>query len=207
MKKNIILAAGIFSIILFSGCSTMKVTQVDKKHKLEYVCIEDNPKVKVDDFIPTVEKIFHDYGIATDVYAKNKVPAYCDVKMKYTALRSWDIGTYLSFAEVNLYKGRKSVGHAEYGMTGKGGLDLSKWASVKSKMTPVIEKLLSQYDKKEITFDKDKYKKDRAKRSVKTKNTGLTLEDKLKKIKKMKEDGVISTEEYLKKREQLIDSY
>jgi len=207
MKKNIKFAIGILVVILFSGCSTMKVTQIDKKHKLEYLCIEDNPKVKVNDFIPVIEKKFHSYGIATDIYAKNRIPEYCNVKMEYTALRSWDIGTYLSFAEVNLYKDGKSVGHAEYGMTGKGGLDLSKWASVKSKMTPVIEKLLSQYDKKKITFDKKKYKKNKVNSTKKTKPIELTLEDKLKKIKEMKQNGLITTEEYLKKREQLIESY
>lgn len=65
--------------------------------------------------------------------------------MTYTALRSWDFTPYLSHAELRMFKGDERVAYAEYHLTGKGGFDFSKWDSVRSKMTPVVEELLSQY--------------------------------------------------------------
>ncbi|MDQ7060233.1 MAG: Sbal_3080 family lipoprotein [Sulfurimonas sp.] len=188
------------SIVLFSGCSTMLVEAVDKKHALEYVCIENNPKVIVDDFIPVVENIFHEHGIATDVYDKDGLPKSCKIKMTYTALQTWDITTFLAYAEIHLFKGMNKIGYAEYDMIGKGGLDLSKWSSVKTKMTPVIEKLLAQYEKREITFNKNIYKKEVTK-------ANLTLEEKLVKLKKMKDDSLITDDEYLRKKQQLLSDY
>ena len=72
-------------------------------------------------------------------------PEHCEYRLTYTALRSWDFSAYLSHAELRLYKGSKKIGYAEYHLKGKGGLSLTKWASVKSKMVPVINELLEQY--------------------------------------------------------------
>ncbi len=144
--KNIIY--GVLSLIFIfnlSGCSTKIVEPIDKKYELSHVCIEDNPKVIVTDFIPVVEDTFQSHGISTEVYYRNSIPADCSITMTYTALRRWDLSPYLSHAELRLYKKKKKIGYAEYHLTGGGGLDLSKWASVKSKMTPVIEDLLRQY--------------------------------------------------------------
>lgn len=131
--------------LLFAACSTKTVEIVDKKHALVNVCIEDNPKVIVDDFIPVVTDLFDKHGITTQVYYGVDMPKSCEVKMTYTATRHWDITPFLSHAELRLYKEGKKIGYAEYHLTGGGGFDFSKWASVKTKMTPVIEELLLQY--------------------------------------------------------------
>jgi len=140
MKKLALLSV----IILFAGCSAIDVKQVDSSHNIDHVCIEDNPKVIVADFVSTVEDVFHDHGITTEVYSGN-MPDNCAFKLTYTALRSWDFSPYLSHAELRLFKGRERIGYAEYHLKGKGGFALNKWASVESKMTPVVNQLLAQY--------------------------------------------------------------
>jgi hypothetical protein len=195
--KKILTFIGL-ATFLFTGCASHKVNPVDKKHNMQYVCIVNNPKVIVKDYIPVVEDIFHEHGIATDIYDKDKIPAYCNVKMKYTVLRKWDLAPFISYANVDLFKNGVQIGYAEY--SNKGGFDFGKWGSSKEKITPILEKLLVQYEKKAINFDKSKYKKEELTMEV-------SLKDKLTEVKKMYKDGLITEEEYTAKRKQLLSDY
>lgn len=134
----------IFCCIFLTGCTAIEVMQVESSHNLKHVCIENNPKVIVSDFLSTVEDVFQDHKITTEVYS-GELPKRCEFKLTYTARRSWDFTPYLSHAELRLFKDSERIGYAEYHLKGKGGLSLNKWASVKSKMTPVVNQLLSQY--------------------------------------------------------------
>ncbi|WGL16971.1 Sbal_3080 family lipoprotein [Microbulbifer bruguierae] len=140
MKKIALLTA----VTFFAGCTAIDVKQVDSSHQIDHVCFENNPKVIVADFVSTVEDVFHDHHITTEVYSGRK-PEHCNFKLTYTALRSWDFSPYLSHAELRLFKGRERIGYAEYHLNGGGGFALNKWASVESKMTPVVNQLLAQY--------------------------------------------------------------
>jgi len=200
IMKKIILLVGIFTIILLSGCSTKTVVPVSSEYQLNHVCIEDNLKVKVGGFLGVVTDIFNEHGISTEKYEINDKPTYCEVKMTYTATQKWDMAIYLNHAELRLYKNNQKIGYAEYHLTGGGGLDLSKWASVKSKMTPIVEELLAQYEKKDVPIRKNNFKKQ-------TTVQKMTIEVKLKKIKKMHNGGLITDHEYTTKRKQLLNNY
>lgn len=141
MKKTLLFVA----VLGLSGCTAVDVNQISRAHQVDHVCIENNPKVIVDGFVDTVTNIFHQRGISTETYATGMQPDHCEVVMMYTALRSWDFAPYLSYAELTLLKDNKRIGYAEYRLRGKGGLALNKWASVESKMTPVVQQLLGQY--------------------------------------------------------------
>ncbi|WP_417683221.1 Sbal_3080 family lipoprotein [Pseudidiomarina aquimaris] len=140
--KNLILCG---LALALTGCTAIDVNQVSRAHQVDHVCIENNPKVIVDGFVDTVTDIFYQRGISSEVYAPGMQPEHCEVVMMYTALRSWDFAPYLSYAELSLFKENTRIGYAEYRLRGKGGLALNKWASVESKMTPVVEQLLGQY--------------------------------------------------------------
>lgn len=140
MKK----CAAVALLMTVTGCTSIQVTPLDSSYKVSNVCIEDNPKVIVDGFVEAVTDVFHEHSITTEVYS-GAIPAHCEYRMTYTALRSWDFTPYLSHAELTMFKGNEKVAYAEYHLTGKGGFDFSKWDSVRSKMTPVVEELLSQY--------------------------------------------------------------
>ncbi|MGQ4275729.1 Sbal_3080 family lipoprotein [Pseudidiomarina sp. E22-M8] len=131
-------------VFFISGCTAVQVTQIDRKHNLEHVCIENNPKVIVDGFVEVVVNGLNKHGISSEVYAANQ-PKHCEVMLTYTAFRSWDFAPYLTHAELRLFKDNQRIGYAEYRLRGKGGLALNKWASVESKMTPVVDELLGQY--------------------------------------------------------------
>lgn len=142
--KAAITAVVISGLGVLSGCTSVDVRPVDRSYNLTHVCIEDNPKVIVSDFVSTIEDVFENHLITTEIYSGSK-PERCEFRLTYTARRSWDMAPYLSHAEVRLYRGHKRIGYAEYHLNGKGGLSLVKWASVESKMTPVIDELLAQY--------------------------------------------------------------
>ncbi len=129
---------------LLAGCTSVNVQPVDASANLRHVCIENNSKVEVDDFVSVVQDGFGRHGITTQVYSNTK-PANCEFTLTYTALRSWDGVTYLSKAELHLHRTGKEVAAAEYHLKGKGGLSLMKYQSVKTKMDPVIDELLKNY--------------------------------------------------------------
>lgn len=138
MKKSIIAIP-----IILTACTSVQVKPVDASLPIKYVCIENNPKVEVQDFIPVVRDGFDRHGIATEVYFTNK-PDKCEYTLTYTAYRKWDFSPYLSHAELRLEKDGHQVGYAEYHLNGGGGLSLTKWASTKDKMDPVIDELLKK---------------------------------------------------------------
>lgn len=129
---------------IISGCTSISVNQINKSHNIQHVCLEENKKVIVNGFVQVIEDGFQNHQITTEVYSGPR-PRHCIYKLTYTALRSWDFTPYLSHAELHLYKNNSKIGYAEYHLNGKGGFSLMKWASVKSKMTPVINELLAQY--------------------------------------------------------------
>lgn len=138
MNKSLSLILPLFLV----GCTTVNVASIDKSYKISHVCIEKNPKVIVDEFLPVVRDEFSNHGITTEVYEGNVVPKKCTYHMTYTAFQTWDIAMYMHHAELKLFKGTTRIGDAEYHLNGKGGFAPTKWASTKEKMKPVIDKLL-----------------------------------------------------------------
>ena len=99
--------------------------------------------MQVNDFIPVLRDGFDRHGIATEVYSGQK-PEKCEYILTYTALRSWDFSPYLSHAELRIEKDGRQIAYAEYHLKGKGGLSLTKWASTREKMDPVIDELFKK---------------------------------------------------------------
>lgn len=141
MKKVLLILA----LTSISACTSIKVNKLDpNEHKVHHVCIENNEKVIVSEFPGVIEKGLQRHGITSEVY-NGEMPRHCEYYLTYTALKTWDIGMYLHHAELHLFKEYKKIAYAEYHLNGKGGLALNKWASVESKMDPVINELLSGY--------------------------------------------------------------
>ena len=127
---------------VLSACTSVTVRRPDPNFVIKNVCIQENPKVWVSDFLPVLKNRFTRHGIATTVYSGTTKPAGCEYVLTYTALQSWDLETYLSHAELWLEKDGRQIGYAEYHLIGKGGLDLTKFDGTKTKMDPVIDELL-----------------------------------------------------------------
>jgi hypothetical protein len=125
------------------GCTSIEVQRPDPSLGIRHVCIQENPKVKVDDFVSVLQQGFDRHGLSTEVFS-GPPPPNCEYILTYTALRSWDMAPYLSHAELRLEKDGRQVGHAVYHLRGKGGLSPAKWQGTKEKMDPVIDELLKK---------------------------------------------------------------
>ena len=141
MRILIIVAA---ASMIGTGCTAVTVKPVDPSLAVNYVCIENNPRVIVSDFVDVLRDGFDRHGIATEVTSGGRL-RQCAYVLKYTALQSWDMAKYLSHAELRIESNGRQIASAEYHLKGKGGLSLTKWGDTKTKMDPVIDELLAGY--------------------------------------------------------------
>jgi hypothetical protein len=142
MKK---LLAMISVGLALTGCTVVKVRPIDGNHRVENICIINNPRVTVPDFVPVMQEGFGNHGISSQLVTNRG--GNCEYTATYNARRSWDIGTYLSVAQIWVQRNGQQIANADYHLKNKGGLALNKWASVRSKMLPVIEQLLVKLPK------------------------------------------------------------
>ena len=127
---------------LTAACTSTRVFPIPAGS--DTVLVVENPKVIVPDFVAFLCAAFARHGIAARVVAER--PADGDLPhVTYTAIRSWDLGTYLTDADVVVHRGADVLGSANYHLIGKGGLSLMKWQSVSTKLTPMMDELLAAY--------------------------------------------------------------
>lgn len=127
---------------LLAGCTSVTVTPLPAN--VRTVHIRTNPEVTVGDFVPVMTDGFHRHGIAVQTLPAGAAAGDYYV-VDYTARRSWDVTTYLSQAEITVTHRGDRVGYAEYHLRGKGGMAVTKWAGVKSKIDPVMDELLQNH--------------------------------------------------------------
>ena len=141
--KSITLA---LTMIVFTGCTSIKVTPIPALYNVQKITIKNNPKVIVSDYVPVIREGFDRHGISTEI-SDNVSNNKDKFSATYTALRNWDIIPYLTHGEVKVwYKGR-IIGSATYHLIGNGGLSFYKWQGVKTKIDPVMDQLLKEYYK------------------------------------------------------------
>lgn len=131
----------------------MDVIPMEADANIGIIKIENNPKVKVHDFVYVMQKCFSEHGLKTMVVRNGYKARSDEYLVKYKALRSWDFVTFLSLADVSIYKGEeiKAMGH--WHLISKGGLTISKFFSTEYKMEPFFDEILKNYKKQEIRWD------------------------------------------------------
>lgn len=141
MKK--IFLAGALGLGL-AGCTSIQVRSAEgfQSQTVRQICVIRNPKVTVNGFEESIVRSFARYNISARIYPENSKPALCETVMQYTALRTWDIVTYLSYAKFTLMKDGRTVSEAEFRLKGKGGLALNKWRSTDVKIDELIDELV-----------------------------------------------------------------
>jgi len=140
MKK---IAFVILASSILQACTSVNVRKVDASaHAMKLVCIEENPKVLVNDMLNVLEEGFQRHNIRTMVY-RDKMPERCEYTLWYTATRGWDFTPFLNRAELRLRHNGESIASAKYDHSG--GFALNKWASTSTKLSPVIDELLAGF--------------------------------------------------------------
>jgi len=140
-KRILLITVAVF---LLSSCSAVRVKPLDASLSVQQVCIEENPKVKIGNFLDILQDGFTRHGISTLVFLEDK-PKSCEYTLKYTALRTVGItGAYVSYAELRIYKDDTQVASAKFKKKGGDAV----WKSTKEKIDPMMDELLSNVSKK-----------------------------------------------------------
>jgi hypothetical protein len=126
-----------------AACTSVQVTPVSRNEQIQHVCIKENSKVQVSDFLQVLEEGLDRHGITSESYLGKK-PEHCEYILTYTALRSWDVVPYLSEAEIVIRKEGRRIAAASYHLRGKGGLALTKYGNTRDKIAPVIDQLFAR---------------------------------------------------------------
>ncbi|MEA2012306.1 MAG: hypothetical protein U9O87_04365 [Verrucomicrobiota bacterium] len=91
------LLAILITLITITGCTSMKVPPVPASLNIKKIIIQKNPKLAVSDYLPVLREGFDRHGISTYVSSTENEKDFFAI---YTALRSWDLATFLSHAEI-----------------------------------------------------------------------------------------------------------
>jgi len=134
--------ARILLLALLPGCTSIIVRPIDARPEMSHVCIQENPKVLVSDFLPVLRDGLSRHGITSEVFL-NPAPTHCDFILTYTALRTWDFAPLLAHAEIRIERHGLQVGYGEFHLRGGGGYSVYKWQGTKTKMDPVIDQLFA----------------------------------------------------------------
>lgn len=136
------IAAVVLSCALMAGCTSVRVQPVSAGLNVKNVCIEENTRTTVEDFLPVVRDGFKRHGVATRVVSA-PAPKECEYVLNYIAYKDYDgLSTYLNHAELELKQNGTIVASAVYHLIGSGGMSLMKWQDTQTKMEPVIDELL-----------------------------------------------------------------
>jgi len=128
----------------FASCTSITVEPLSAELQVQEICIQNNPKVIVEDFLLVIQEGLARHGIKATLHT-GSVPAECEYLMTYTARQSWDGVPYLSHAEILIEHKGARVGYGEYHLIGKAAFSLLKWQSTNIKMDPVLDELFEEY--------------------------------------------------------------
>ncbi|WP_111893573.1 Sbal_3080 family lipoprotein [Acinetobacter sp. MB5] len=143
MKKLILYSS---VVLVLSGCTSIEInnSQGFQAQTLKQICIIENPKVTINGFSQSIARSFARYQIQAQIYPANSKPLFCQTSLNYTARRSWDMTTYLSYAQFTLIQDGHQVSQATFELRNKGGLALNKWRSVDTKIDELVDQLLEK---------------------------------------------------------------
>ena len=134
-------------LFFWAGCESMDVKPLPYDGNIGVVKIIDNPKVLVGDFVGVMETCFSEHGIRTRQVDEFYTPRANEYWLKYTALQSFDFVTYLSVADVWIYRNGELMAKGHWQLDWNGGITLSKFDGTETKMRPFFAELLKNYKK------------------------------------------------------------
>lgn len=136
MKKLIAL----LSVLLVQGCASpvIRIEPVPATETISRLCIKENPKTYMEDFLPEVRAQLAEHAIETELLSQG---GDCPYTMNYEAQWSWDwfwtFSVYLSLAEFSVNKDGRQIGMASY----NAALGPSAVGRTKNKIRPLLIEL------------------------------------------------------------------
>jgi hypothetical protein len=200
-----------FSFVILNGCTSIRINPIPANTDIRHICIQDNPRVKVDDFKATLREGFESHGISTEVFSQS-LQESCEYSATYTALRSWDIVPYLSSATIEIFRKGRSIpiASANYHLKGRGGVAPVKFSGTRSKILPLFDKLLEQVNHPVTVYSTPISNPDKVTQPATAAPSSVeppmkNIADKLNELKEAYDQGLITKDEFDAKRTELLN--
>jgi hypothetical protein len=126
------------------GCTSIDVQPVAKELGVQHVCIQDNQRGGVYDFLIVLTDGFARHGITTEVFY-GAPPERCEYVLTYKTTMGWDVMLYLNQVDLRIDHQGQKVASGTYHLIGSGGISSIKWNPTKDKVDPLIDELLVNY--------------------------------------------------------------
>jgi len=178
-------------LLLLSACATPKTTVMRAEKQLVDTpfCVEKNDKVIAPGVLEVIYDGLNAKGIPYTVF--DTVPESCSYILRYTANQKWDLVTYLNHAEITVYKKDSLIASAEYdipwGMTGG-----KKFKSTRSKISPIVKKLLNSFSVA------------RSIKEVPEKKRFDARYDRIERLKRLYDLGALTAEEFQSEKQKVL---
>ena len=132
----------LLAAVLIQGCTVINTAPLEPG--ISYVCIERNPDVIREDFLPAVIDGFYRHGLSVEIYT-GQTPPGCDAVATYVAYQTWDMGMVMHSADVWIHQDHELIGHASFELKQGGGFSLLKWRGSEYKFGPAMDQMLFNY--------------------------------------------------------------
>jgi hypothetical protein len=191
--KHRALAFAVFALAL-SGCS-IKQTIDPIKTPVSQVCIRDNPNVLMKEFEPELQRQIQEKGFPTKEYTGAR-PSECSHHLEYTANWAWDMAMYLTYAEMKVYDRSGLAGKAVYDARSGGGR-LDKFGRTAEKIKPLIDELFGSKPAGPIAVQPTTWEQ--------IVDSQGDASARLRELDSLKEQGLVTEEEYVRKQQSILD--
>lgn len=193
-NMNYRLLAPAVLVVALSGCSISQTIDPIKT-PVSRVCVHENPKVLMDEFQPELVKQIQEKGFHTKSY-KDQQPIDCSHRLEYTANWAWDMAMYLTYADIRVFDRSGLAGKAIYDARSGGGR-LDKFGRTAEKMKPLIDELFGSAPQGPIAVQRTTWEQ-----VVDSQGDSAA---RLRELDSLKEQGLVTEEEYARKRQAILD--
>jgi hypothetical protein len=181
-------------VLALSGCSISQTID-PVKAPVSQVCVLKNPKVLMEEFLPELQKQIQGKGFPTQEYTGAR-PSACSHHLEYTANWAWDMAMYLTYAEMRVYDRAGLAGKAVYdARRGSGRLD--KFGRTAEKIGPLVDELFGSATAGPIAVQPTTWEQ-----VVDSQGDSAA---RLRELDSLKEQGLVTEEEYGRKRRAILD--
>lgn len=125
---------------LLAGCAINQTVKPVDRFEGNQVCVVVNPAVSQKGFLETYTRVLGEKGYAVKQLQVGSAVTECPVTSTYTANWRWDMGLYMSYAEIKVFKDGQPSGQAVYDARG-GGANMNKFIRGEAKITELVDQL------------------------------------------------------------------
>lgn len=139
MRSLSLLLTSIFSLFILSGCTIKQEIKNFNEVESKEVCILKNDTVReffLESYVQALENKLYKVKVVETVEEMD----FCSLKSTYSGNWRYELGVYLVYAKINVFKDNVQIGEAVYDSSGGIG-NYKKFISADKKINELVDKL------------------------------------------------------------------